>query len=225
MINLHEIILDLDIDLFLKFSIRLLLACISGLLIGIERKRKNREAGIRTHMIVMLGSCLAMLVSKYGFYDTINYDSSRIAAQVIAGIGFLGVGIIFVKEYDIKGLTTDAGIWTSSIIGLAYGAGLILIAILVTIMMFIIQIFIFEWLDSDQEKIKKIIIITDKFKTMNSIEKFLEEANIKHKEKMIGYDERGIKTFLKYKITDKKDNELFIEYLVKNEDVNKFYFL
>lgn len=225
MINLHEIILDLDIDLFLKFSIRLLLACISGLLIGIERKRKNREAGIRTHMIVMLGSCLAMLISKYGFYDTINYDSSRIAAQVIAGIGFLGVGIIFVREYDIKGLTTAAGIWTSSIIGLAYGAGLILIAILVTIMMFIIQIFIFEWLDSDQEKIMKIIIITNKFKTMHSIEKFLEEVNIKHKKKMIGYDERGIKTFLKYKITDKKDNELFIEYLVKNEDVNKFYFV
>lgn len=225
MINLHEIILDLDMDLFLKFSIRLLLACISGLLIGIERKRKNREAGIRTHMIVMLGSCLAMLISKYGFYDTINYDSSRIASQVIAGIGFLGVGIIFVKEYDIKGLTTAAGIWTSSIIGLAYGAGLILIAILSTIMIFIIQIFVFEWLDSDQEKIKKIIIITNKFKTMHSIEKFLEEANIKHKEKMIGYDERGIKNFLKYKITDKKDNELFIEYLVKNEDVNKFYFV
>lgn len=225
MINLDEIILDLDIDLFLKFSIRLLLACISGLLIGIERKRKNREAGIRTHMIVMLGSCLAMLVSKYGFYDTINYDASRIAAQVIAGIGFLGVGIIFVREYDIKGLTTAAGIWTSSIIGLAYGAGLILIAILVTIMMFIIQIFIFELLDSDQEKIKKIIIITNKFKTMYSIEKFLEGANIKYKEKMIGYDERGIKTFLKYKIANKKDNELFIEYLVKNEDVNKFYFV
>ena len=60
---------------------------------------------------------------------------------------------------------------------------------------------------------------------MYSIEKFLEEINIKHKEKMIGYDERGIKIFLKYKITDKKDNELFIEYLVKNEDVNKFYFV
>lgn len=225
MIKLDGIILDLNINLFFTFFIRLLLACISGLLIGIERKRKNREAGIRTHMIVMLGSCLAMLISKYGFYDTMKYDSSRIASQVIAGIGFLGVGIIFVKEYDIKGLTTAAGIWTSSIIGLAYGAGLILIAILSTIMIFIIQIYIFEWLDSDQEKIMKVIIITSKTKTMHSIENFLEESNIKYKEKMIGYDEKGIKTLLNYKITDKKDNELFIEYLVKNEDVNKFYFV
>ena len=99
----------------LELLVRLIVAGICGSLIGYERKNRLKEAGIRTHMIVALGSALVMIVSKYGFADVLllhNYilDPSRVAAQIVSGIGFLGAGIIFVRKQAISGLTTAAGI-------------------------------------------------------------------------------------------------------------------
>jgi putative Mg2+ transporter-C (MgtC) family protein len=113
---------------------RLSIAAILGSVIGLERQRKDGPAGLRTHMLVCLGSTLVMLVSAFGFEDILGrpavvLDPSRIAAQVISGIGFLGAGtIIFLRPRIIRGLTTAAGLWTVAAIGLAVGAGLYLAA-------------------------------------------------------------------------------------------------
>ena len=110
--------------------IRLALAALLGGLIGLESERKNWAAGLRTHMMVCVGACLIMLVSTHGFYEVINenhisFDPSRVAAQVVSGIGFIGAGaIMFLKDGIIRGLTTAAGLWTVAAIGLATGSGM-----------------------------------------------------------------------------------------------------
>ncbi|QUS41870.1 MgtC/SapB family protein [Tardiphaga alba] len=116
-----------------EMMIRLLSAAALGSLIGFERERLLWAAGIRTHMLVCVGSCLVMLVSQYGFtniltHDHVVLDPSRIAAQVVSGIGFLGAGAILVRGEIVKGLTTAASIWTVAAIGLAVGGGLYLAA-------------------------------------------------------------------------------------------------
>lgn len=121
------------------YLLSLLTAVICGAVIGIERTFRQKEAGIRTHIIVALGSALVMVVSKYGFIDIPNYDAARLAAQVVSGISFLGAGIIVYKG-SVKGLTTAAGVWTTAGIGLAAGAGMYGIAIYATIVLLIVQI-------------------------------------------------------------------------------------
>ena len=103
------------------FFVRLILAAVCGGIIGYERTNRGKGAGIRTHSIVSLASCLMMLVSKYGFADMdVLGDGSRIAAQVVSGVGFLGAGMIYFNgRHSVKGLTTAAGIWATSGIGLA----------------------------------------------------------------------------------------------------------
>ncbi|MGL5577242.1 MAG: MgtC/SapB family protein [Sarcina sp.] len=120
------------------FILRLILAAILGGLIGYERNIRSKEAGLRTHMLVSLSSALIMLVSQYGFYEVIQkyieVDPSRIAAQVVSGMGFLGAGVIFKERGSIKGLSTAAGLWGVAAIGLAVGAGLYILGIAATIL-------------------------------------------------------------------------------------------
>jgi putative Mg2+ transporter-C (MgtC) family protein len=105
--------------------LRLLVAAVLGSLIGFERERLLWAAGIRTHMLVSVGACLFMIVSAYGFASVLGpnvvLDPSRIAAQVVSGIGFLGAGAILARGEIVKGLTTAASIWTVAAIGLAVG--------------------------------------------------------------------------------------------------------
>lgn len=124
----------------LNYLFRILVAGILGLLIGYERKNRNKSAGIRTHVIVALGAALIMVVSKYGFSDIPNFDAARVAAQVVSGIGFLGAGVIFVRNNLVNGLTTAAGIWATAGVGLALGSGLYMIGILVAIFIIVLQI-------------------------------------------------------------------------------------
>ncbi len=113
-----------------EIIIRLLLASFFGALIGLERERKDWAAGMRTHMMVSVGSSLIMILSAFGFEDIlhndhVSLDPSRVAAQVISGIGFIGAGtILFIRQGTIRGLTTAAGLWTVAAIGLATGGGL-----------------------------------------------------------------------------------------------------
>ncbi|HHZ20674.1 MAG TPA: MgtC/SapB family protein [Firmicutes bacterium] len=106
------------------FVFRLVLAAILGGFIGLERERLGRPAGLRTHTLVSIGSCLIMLISIYGFAGTkLVYDPGRLAAQVVSGIGFLGAGTIIREGLTIRGLTTAASLWLVAGIGLATGAG------------------------------------------------------------------------------------------------------
>ncbi|MDN3513575.1 MAG: MgtC/SapB family protein [Candidatus Brocadia sp.] len=113
-----------------EIVIRLVAAAFLGGLVGFERERLNLAAGLRTYMLVCLGSALVIIVSAFGFNDILGtpsvvLDPSRIAAQVISGIGFLGAGtILFLWQEIIRGLTTAAGLWAVAAIGLAIGSGL-----------------------------------------------------------------------------------------------------
>lgn len=124
--------------------LRLLTAALLGSIIGWERERRHWAAGLRTHMMVGLGSALVMLVSTYGFNDVVGkpgvgFDPSRVAAQVVSGIGFLGAGtIFFMRNEVVKGLTTAAGLWTVAGIGLAAGGGLYIEAVSTTFIALII---------------------------------------------------------------------------------------
>ena len=120
------------------------LALFLSALIGVEREVRAKSAGLRTHTLVGLGSAVFMLVSKYGFGDLVDQagvsvDPSRIAAQVVSGIGFIGGGLIFVRRDIVRGLTTAATVWLAAAVGMAAGAGLPLLAVGTTVGHFIIS--------------------------------------------------------------------------------------
>ena len=127
--------MTLDFD----FVLRLLVAGILGAIIGLDREYRAKEAGYRTHFLVSLGSALIMIVSQYGFQDiikenSVSLDPSRVAAQVVSGIGFIGAGTIILQKQIVRGLTTAAGIWATAGIGLAVGAGMYVIGIAATLL-------------------------------------------------------------------------------------------
>ncbi len=120
------------------------LACILGGLIGLERESLNRPAGLRTYTLVCVGSTLAMIVSIdifLQYYQNVNADPGRIAAQVVSGIGFLGAGTILREGATVRGLTTAAGLWVVACIGLAVGAGLYIPAIATTVLILFVLIY------------------------------------------------------------------------------------
>jgi putative Mg2+ transporter-C (MgtC) family protein len=119
--------------------IDLLLSVVLGFLIGFERKLRGKEAGIRTHTIVCFGAALIMMVSKYGFSDSVNFDASRVAAQIVSGVGFLGAGIIVYRKSEVLGLTTAAGVWATAGVGMACGAELHLLAIGAAALLILVQ--------------------------------------------------------------------------------------
>ena len=118
--------------------ISILLSVVLGFAIGFERKLCYKEAGIRTHTIVCVGSALITVVSKYGFGED-GTDASRVAAQIVSGIGFLGAGIIVYRKHEIHGLTTAAGVWATSGVGMAAGAGLYIVATGATVIIIAVQ--------------------------------------------------------------------------------------
>lgn len=125
-----------------ELLLRITLAGVMGSAIGLEREKRFKEAGLRTHFLVAVGSAVVMIISKYGFYDVIlkdgiTLDPARVAAQVVSGVGFLGAGMILVQRQSIHGLTTAAGIWATAGIGLAIGSGMYSVAIFATVLVLI----------------------------------------------------------------------------------------
>ena len=135
----------------LDFLFRLLVAAACGAAIGVERSKRFKEAGVRTHLVVCFAAALIMLISKYGFADLTNpdgssfpgirgADSARVAAQVVSGISFLCSAVIIKNGGSVKGLTTAAGLWLTAGIGLAIGAGLVVVGVGSTLLMAAMQI-------------------------------------------------------------------------------------
>ena len=121
------------------------LALVLSAAIGAEREIRQKNAGLRTHTLVGVGAALFMLISKYGFTDVLEprlvvLDPSRVAAQIVTGVGFLGAGLIFVRRDSVRGLTTAAAIWVTAAIGAAAGAGLPLLAVLATGIYFLVAV-------------------------------------------------------------------------------------
>lgn len=147
----------------LDFILRLFVAALLGGIIGLEREYREKAAGLRTHFLVALGSALFMIVSAYGFDGALtnsqmHLDVSRIAAQVVSGIGFIGAGTIIFQKNSIHGLTTAACVWVTAAIGLTCGAGMYLLALSATFLVLIgLEAFnyLLNILDKRQENIKE----------------------------------------------------------------------
>jgi putative Mg2+ transporter-C (MgtC) family protein len=122
---------------------RIGLALVLSASIGLDRELRQKSAGLRTYTLVGVGSALFMLISKYGFFDVLKpgevvLDPSRVAAQIVSGIGFLGAGLIFVRRDAVRGLTTAAGVWLTAAIGAAAGASLPALAVATTLAYFVV---------------------------------------------------------------------------------------
>lgn len=124
----------------LDITIKLLLAALAGGLVGLEREKHGRPAGLRTNLLVAVGSCVMMIVSeafylKYGVFDaesTLRLDPSRVAAQIVTGIGFLGAGVILKEGASVRGLTTAASLWAVAGLGMAFGMGFFSLGVIAT---------------------------------------------------------------------------------------------
>lgn len=164
----------------LIYLVRILAATLCGAIIGLERTKRSKEAGIRTHCIIACAAALIMIISKYGFADLLNEmgafdqgtrgaDPSRIAAQVVTGISFLGAGVIFKNGNTVKGLTTAAGIWAMAAVGMACGAGMYSLAFLVTAVILAVQL-VMHWFNIGNDaysnsEIRMTIIDTPEIRT------------------------------------------------------------
>lgn len=154
--------------------VRLLMAVIMGGLIGIERGRKGRPAGFRTHMLVCLGSALAMLTNQYVFEVFNTSDPVRLGAQVISGIGFLGAGTIIVTgRHQVRGLTTAAGLWASACMGLAIGIGFYSAAIVTCVAILFVSAMLHR-LDEYVHSKSKVMELYVEFEEISHISNFIE---------------------------------------------------
>lgn len=146
-----------------EFILRIFIAAVLGGLIGLEREWRAKEAGFRTHFLVALGSALFMIVSAYGFSDSLynelqRWDVSRVAAQVVSGIGFIGAGTIIFRKSEnvVSGLTTAAGLWVVAAIGLACGGGMYKLATASTLLVLVgLEAFNFFLHKFDRKRNKK----------------------------------------------------------------------
>jgi putative Mg2+ transporter-C (MgtC) family protein len=136
-VTAHVLTLALPYGERLPQFANLFFAFVLASLIGLERQMRQKSAGLRTHALVGVGAALFMEISKYGFFDVLSpgrvvLDPSRVAAQIVTGIGFIGGGLIFVRRDAVRGLTTAAVVWVTCAVGMACGAGLVLLAVAVT---------------------------------------------------------------------------------------------
>ena len=141
MIQALNFLRDADLS-WIDITVRLVLAVVCGGIIGIERERKRRPAGFRTHILICLGATMTTLTSQFLSLEMgYNTDLARLGAQVIAGIGFIGAGtIIITKRRQVKGLTTAAGLWTAAIVGLCCGAGFVEGAVVTTVVVILAEL-------------------------------------------------------------------------------------
>ncbi len=169
------------------FVLRVAAATLCGAIIGLERTKRSKEAGIRTHCIIACASALIMVISKYGFMDLVTQlgdlypglrgaDPSRVASQVVSGISFLGAGVIFKNGNTVKGLTTAAGIWATAAVGLACGSGMYAMAFFVTALIVIIQLLMHRFnIGNDSYSNTEIRIIMDDTPELRAVLKQKQE--------------------------------------------------
>ena len=155
--NVYQLVSEGSVTLVYIF--RMLFAIICGMIIGWERKNRSKGAGVRTHCVVACGSALIMLVSKYGFSDIPGADPSRIASTIVSGIGFLGAGMILVQRQTVVGLTTAAGIWATSGIGMAIGSGLYFVGFAATILILLIHLLLHNRITNTQVTVIRLLTI------------------------------------------------------------------
>jgi len=209
--------------------LRLFLAIIMGGAVGIDRQRYEWAAGLRTHMLVCLGSALMMIVSAYGFADIlttehVSFDPSRVAAQVVSGIGFLGAGtILFLKHEVVKGLTTAAGLWTVAGIGLAVGGGLYLAAAFTTILVLIILVLIKPYkkkLITERRQIEIQLKLDKRSVSLMQLETILDEKNILYTHLKLSNSKDDDTSTVEIRLNRSTPNKLMLELVETLNNLN-----
>ncbi|MDO4555429.1 MAG: MgtC/SapB family protein [Lachnospiraceae bacterium] len=218
----------------LGLAIRIFVAGVCGGLVGIERSRRFKEAGVRTHVVVACGAALMMIVSKYGFADLSNAagdlllgtkgaDPSRIASQVVSGVSFLGAGVIFKNGTSIKGLTTAAGVWATAGIGLAIGCGMYFLGLFTTGMILLFQMFMHKHTIGTDFVTNEIDITVEESTEFQHLlkQQFREwhiqivESNIKKKNGLVKYQ-------LLVKVPKQIEFDEILDFMEENETIKSF---
>ncbi|PAK98028.1 MgtC/SapB family protein [Lactobacillus kefiranofaciens subsp. kefirgranum] len=215
----------------LDWLLRIVVAALCGGVIGYERAIQRKSAGIRTHIVVAIASALFMIVSKYGFNDILNMrdialDPSRIAAQIVTGISFIGAGTILVRKEQISGLTTAAGVWATAAIGMAIGAGMYFMGILSTVLLFLIQMLFHD--DVIISKITPHIRFNIQIEAANTprilsrIQKELENSHVENISiKILDVSEKWIVFYVDGVINNKLDENKIVMSLRKYPDIDR----
>ena len=172
-----------------EWLLRMLASVFFATVIGYERHRSYKDAGVRTHVLVALSTCLLMFISKYGFFDVGEIDASRIAAGVVSGISFLGAGIIFERRGRIEGLTTAAGVFATGAIGMCFGAGMYLLGIFSSILTFLIALISPFFNYNQPSYVMKISVHMDHGGLVEDIDECLTRLHCMHTENHIRSDE------------------------------------
>jgi len=192
---------------YLDFFTRILVACFCGAMIGLERSKRLKEAGIRTHIVVCCAAALMMLVSKYAYADMADAgavvlgsrgaDPSRVAAQVVSGISFLGAGVIFKQGGSIKGLTTAAGLWATAGIGLALGAGMYIVGLFTAATMLVFQVVMHKFSIGGDSMISSHFLFTmeDDEDFEAKLNGFLNEQRMYVSDMKIAYPKEGLMSY------------------------------
>ena len=187
----------------LHYIIRMIAACLCGILIGFERKNRAKEAGIRTHCIVCFAAALMMIISKYAFTDLLSdpnltaadvrLDPSRVAQGIVQGVGFLGTGMIYVHKQSITGLTTAAGVWGTAGIGMAIGAGMYFLGFVATVIMVLAQVLLHfnaGWLRTPKHKKFSVYKVADP-EFQSFAEAMMTEKKIQINDVNVTYDKKN----------------------------------
>lgn len=218
----------------LDFALRIFIAGLLGGAIGLEREYRAKEAGFRTHFLVSLGSALFMILSHSGFDNilqeatNVSLDPSRIASQVVTGIGFIGAGIIIFQKHVVHGLTTAAGLWVTSAIGLTCGSGMFALATSATVMVLICL----EALHLILRKIgTRHILLTISASTRNEIIGVLQDMKAKNmnivsyemQEKVLGDGKHLLVATIDLKLKKKVYDNFLLQFMDEYEgvDINK----
>lgn len=204
------------------FILRLVVAGLLGAIIGLDREIRAKETGFRTHFLVSLGSALIMIVSQYGFSEiatmqNVSFDPSRVAAQVVSGIGFIGAGTIIIQKKFVRGLTTAAGLWATAGIGLAIGAGMYWVGIAATLLTLIGLEFLSIVFKSFAFHTTAIIYSTDKQENLVKVTDKIQQ----NKQQIVSYSSEkeliGESLFIRVNIVVKTKN--------KNDEYELFHFI
>ena len=209
--------------------VRLLLASVCGFAIGIERTNRLKDAGMRTHLIVCMGAALMMLVSKYGFFDVstltefFKADVSRVASSVVAGIGFLGAGIIFVRNRSITGLTTAAGMWGTAAVGMAIGAGMYWLGLMEAVVLVVIQLVLHRFrVGGDAEITQEVTVhMTDSDGLMQAFDCLVREHRGKITDSTLTREDSMLCLEVSIRLPDPITHEEALRFLRENPGVRK----
>lgn len=214
------------LDNLVEAVIRLIFACVIGAIIGFEREKKNHPAGLRTHLIVCLGSCLIMVLSIFMAEKT-SFDTSRLAQGVISGVGFLGAGTIIRDGNKIRGLTTAASIWTVACLGLVVGAGIYEISLIITIILVFVLIGLGKVETRFFGTIEKSTVVIETTDPNNIIDR-LYVAVYKNEGKIIKLDIIDSEDLIKVKAETtmpsvKKHNEMIKELNIERKTIKRIH--